>query len=91
MSKRKPTDQPITLADVEPGNIAETPAGWLIVNGHVNGGWALCDLWDPTQQRKVSATFGVSGEVAVLSVKRKPGAAPATAGGVGCEVDPVRG
>lgn len=90
MGKPKASGDPKTLGDVEPGWIAQTPCGHLLVMGQVKGG-TLVELWHPYEQRKCSATFGVMAELVVLAVTRRPGAMPPAAGGAGTEVDPVRG
>jgi hypothetical protein len=85
--KAKPQTAPRRIADCGPGHIAQTPAGFLRVAEQVKNG-TLVELWQPEQQRRLSATFGVMNDLAVLSVTPRP-ARPPSAGGT--EVDPVRG
>jgi hypothetical protein len=89
MRKAKPTE-PTRIGDVAPGTIANTPCGTLLVTGQVKNG-TMVELWLATEERRVSATFCVSPELEVLSTRRRPGLPVPTAGGVGTEVDPVRG
>jgi hypothetical protein len=84
--KAKPP-APRQIADCGPGDIAQTPAGFLRVAEQVKNG-TLVELWHPEQQRRLSATFGVMNDLAVLSVTPRP-ARPLTGSGVEC--DPVRG
>jgi len=81
------TEPPRRLGDCAPGDIVQTPCGWLYVTGLVKNG-ALVQLWHVYEKRTVSQTFGVSSEIAVLDVTRKETAMPPAAGG---EFDPVRG
>jgi hypothetical protein len=92
VSKAKPKapEQPKRMGDVQPGDVAQTRAAWLLVTGQVWNG-TLVELWDPEQERKVSATFGVSDDMPVLLVKpKKRTPLPPSAGGNG-DYDPLRG
>jgi hypothetical protein len=85
--KGKPPAAPRRLADCGPGDIAQTPAGFLRVAEQVKNG-TLVELWHPDEKRRLSATFGVMNDLMVLHVTPRP-ARPPTA--VGVECDPVRG
>jgi hypothetical protein len=87
--KDKTPAQPTRMGDVQPGYIAQTACGTLLVTGQIWNG-TLVELWDPEEQRKRSATFGVSDDMPVLGVTRKPSPSPPPAAG-GEEFDPVRG
>lgn len=87
MAKGKPNA--LTLADVEPGCIAETACATLLVTGQVKGG-TLVELYDPVEQRRRSSTFGAHSDIVVTKVTNRTPIVP-TAGGAGCEVDPVKG
>jgi hypothetical protein len=85
--KAKPPAAPRRIADCGPGDIAQTPAGFLRVAEQVKNG-TLVELWHPDEKRRLSATFGVMSDLAVLAVTPRP-TRPPTTGGVEC--DPVRG
>lgn len=90
MAKAKEPSQPKRIGDCALGDIAQTPAGWLLVTAQVMNG-TLVHLWHPYERRKVSATFGVMDDLAVLSVTKRPSTLPPVAGGTAAEFDPVRG
>jgi hypothetical protein len=83
----KPPAAPRRIADCGPGDIAQTPAGFLRVAEQVKNG-TLVELWHPDEKRRLSATFGVMNDLAVLSVTPRPTCPPSAGGG---ECDPVRG
>jgi len=88
-AKAKSTTPPAKrlIGDCDPGDIAQTPAGWLRVCGQVLNG-TLVELWDPYEKKRISQWFGVMNDLAVLAVTpRQP--TPAVPGGE--EFDPVRG
>jgi hypothetical protein len=86
-AKAKPPAKKI-LADCEPGEIAQTPAGWLYVCGQVKNG-TLVELWHPDERKRLSQMFGLMNDLAVLGVTpRRPAARQV---GAGDEFDPVRG
>jgi hypothetical protein len=76
------------IADCEPGEIAQTPAGWLYVCGQVLNG-TLVELWHPHRQKRLSQTFGVMDDLEVLGVTPRQPAKRQV--GAGDEFDPVRG
>ena len=88
-AKAKSTTPPAKrlIGDCDPGDIAQTPAGWLYVCGQVWNG-TLVELWHPETQKRLSATFGVMNDLAVLGVTPRP---PRPAAPRGDEFDPVRG
>jgi hypothetical protein len=79
---------PRRIADCGPGDIAQTPAGFLRVAEQVKNG-TLVELWHPDERRRLSATFGVMNDLAVLTVTPRPARRAAADGGAEC--DPVRG
>jgi hypothetical protein len=84
----KPSTGARRLADCGPGDVAQTPAGCLLVTGNING-WPLCRLYHPDEERVLTQPFGAPPDLAVLTVRRKPMPPSVMAGG--SDYDPLRG
>ena len=67
--------KPRQLGDCAPGDVAQTPCGHLFVGDQVKGG-VLVRLYHPDERRYVSQPFGVSADIAVLSITPVPLAFP---------------
>lgn len=74
MKPAKPTAPPLTLGECVVGDLVQTPAGWLLVRGEING-WPLVHLWEPGHG-EVSQPFCARPSLQVLEVSRAPTGAP---------------